>query len=125
MPPLCTTPNLRQCQPHKTIVQIAVMETMADRLRKARALAGYESGSDAARALRINLPTYLGHENGSRGFSRQAARYAGFYKVDLRWLLTGVGSPKGRSMEAEISALPPEKQAQLLDFIEFLKKTGS
>jgi len=63
----------------------------ASRLKEARKRAGYESPSDAARAMGAELPTYLGHENGSRGLSRAATRYADFYKVRLDWLLTGRG----------------------------------
>jgi phage repressor protein C with HTH and peptisase S24 domain len=64
----------------------------AARLRQARKEAGYESPSDAARALGAELPTYLGHENGSRGLSRTAMRYADFFHVRLDWLLTGRGA---------------------------------
>jgi phage repressor protein C with HTH and peptisase S24 domain len=39
----------------------------------------------------IEEPTYLGHENGSRGLSRAAARYARFFRVSLDWLIDGRG----------------------------------
>lgn len=73
--------------------------TKAARLRKAREAAGYESASDAARAIGIPAPTYIGHENGLRGFnSTSAEQYAYKFKVSLAWLLTGRGddleSPK-------------------------------
>ena len=61
------------------------------RLRFAREQAGYASASDAARAIGVEEPTYLGHENGSRGLSRAGARYARFFHVSLDWLIGGRG----------------------------------
>ena len=61
------------------------------RLRLAREQAGFARASDAARAMGIEEPTYLGHENGSRGLSRAAARYARFFGVSLDWLIDGRG----------------------------------
>ena len=84
-------------------------KAMAARLRQARELAGYKTATDAARSLRIAQQTYLSHEAAQNGFARSAARYAGFFRVDLKWLLTGVGTPRGRSIESEIMGLPPEK----------------
>ncbi len=72
----------------------------AARLREARKLAGYDSPSDAARAIGAELPTYLGHENGSRGLSRVATRYADFYDVRIDWLLTGRGPIRETSAKA-------------------------
>jgi phage repressor protein C with HTH and peptisase S24 domain len=62
------------------------------RLRRAREQAGFARASDAARAMGIEEPTYLGHENGSRGLSRAAARYARFFGVSLDWLIDGRGA---------------------------------
>jgi phage repressor protein C with HTH and peptisase S24 domain len=59
------------------------------RLRVAREQAGFSRASDAARAMGIEEPTYLGHENGSRGLSRAAPRYARFFGVSLDWLIDG------------------------------------
>lgn len=44
----------------------------------------------------MNIPegTYLGHENGSRGFKGRAESYAQRFKVNLEWLLTGRGQAK-------------------------------
>ena len=61
------------------------------RLRIAREQAGFSRASDAARAMGIEEPTYLGHENGSRGLSRAAPRYARFFGVSLDWLIDGRG----------------------------------
>src|SRR5690349_6649404 len=65
------------------------------RLRFARERAGFARASDAARAMGIEEPTYLGHENGSRGLSRAAARYARFFGVSLDWLIDGRGMQLG------------------------------
>src|SRR5262249_62064193 len=62
------------------------------RLRVAREQAGFARASDAARAMGIEEPTYLGHENGSRGLSRSAPRYARFFGVSLDWLIDGRGA---------------------------------
>jgi len=69
-------------------------EEMADRLKAARESAKYPTPTDAARAMGIEPPTYLGHENGSRGYRAAAPRYADFFKVNLEWLLTGRGTMK-------------------------------
>lgn len=61
-----------------------------ERLRVARERAGFKSASEAANWLGVEVPTYLAHENGSRGFRATAAeKYAKRFKVDLAWLLTG------------------------------------
>jgi phage repressor protein C with HTH and peptisase S24 domain len=66
---------------------------MHHRLAQARKEAGFASGSAAAKALGVREPTYLGHENGSRGFKRASAElYARRFDVSLEWLLTGRGS---------------------------------
>lgn len=66
------------------------------RLARARELAGYSEATEAARALGVKAPTYLGHENGSRGFKANAERYARFFKVNLEWLWAGRGPMGGR-----------------------------
>ena len=67
-------------------------ETSADRLRRVRALAGYETASDAARAYGWKVSTYLAHENGQNGFKIVAAvKYGRAYHVPPGWLLTGEG----------------------------------
>ena len=73
------------------------------RLRFAREQAGFARASDAARAMGIEEPTYLGHENGSRGLSRAAARYARFFGVSLDWLIDGRGELSLAGGEARFS----------------------
>jgi phage repressor protein C with HTH and peptisase S24 domain len=77
------------------------MKEPHERLQAARAAAGYQEASEAARALGIKEPTYLGHENGSRGFKSRADQYARKYGVSLEWLLTGRGQKERRSERLE------------------------
>lgn len=64
------------------------MATKAERLKKARKDAGYESAQDAADAFGWNPPAYRHHENGTRGFGADAAkRYGRAFKVRAGWLL--------------------------------------
>jgi transcriptional regulator with XRE-family HTH domain len=66
-----------------------------ERLKMARAKAGYVGPAEAARALGVNRITYSQHESGIRGINKSnAARYARFFRVDLVWLLTGKGKPQ-------------------------------
>lgn len=63
-------------------------DEMADRLRKARIAAGYDSASAAVRAYGWNGPAYTHHENGTRGITVEAAkRYARAFRVNPGWLL--------------------------------------
>ena len=98
------------------------MEELKDRLRWARERAGFKSASDAARHLRVSEPTYLGHENGSRGAVRNIQKYARAFRVNPVWLLTGNGEPTGSKIEQIYTHLPPEDQKQLLDYAEFLER---
>jgi phage repressor protein C with HTH and peptisase S24 domain len=90
------------------------LDTPHRRLRFAREQAGFARASDAARAMGIGEPTYLGHENGSRGLSRAAARYARFFHVSLDWLIGGRGEFRLTSGEArfattlQLADAPPE-----------------
>src|SRR5689334_24958978 len=80
-------------------------ESPHQRLRRAREHAGFMRASDAARAMGIEEPTYLGHENGSRGLSRAAPRYARFFGVSLDWLIDGGAEPA--TVTGAPSAEPP------------------
>jgi len=78
------------------------MTEMHERLIWACKEAGYETAREAAEALGIKEPTYMCHENGSRGFKAHAEIYARKFKVNLEWLLTGRGNPrKGRPVTAK------------------------
>lgn len=63
-----------------------------DRLTEARKKAGYGSASDAARAFGWAIPTYTGHENGSRGIRWEAAQaYGKAFRVSPLWIMEGRG----------------------------------
>lgn len=79
------------------------METVADRLKWARKKAGFDTPTEAARAHEWPVSTYLGHENGDRIPSREAAkRYARAFRVRWDWLLEGGGSPTGKPATAPV-----------------------
>ncbi len=67
------------------------MEEPKDRLKRARAAAGFESPTDAANAIReINKNTLISHENGNRPISRKAAeKYGELFGVKAGWILFG------------------------------------
>ena len=103
------------------------MTDPAERLRIARLRAGYETGKDAAEALGFPVSTYLGHENGSRGYpAKKAEIYARKFKVREQWLLYGVGEGPGQTgdQSAEIvniiDRLPPLKKAELIGYLRAL-----
>ena len=103
------------------------MSDPAERLRIARLRAGYETGKEAAEALGFPVSTYLGHENGSRGYpAKKAEIYARKFKVREQWLLYGVGEGPGDrgDQKAEIinilDHLPPLKRAEALGYLRAL-----
>lgn len=102
-------------------MQYAGMQEPHERLAWARRNAGYETATDAAKAMGVYAPTYLGHENGSRGLGRNLQKYSKFFKVSAVWLLTGEGPALFRDMVDPTADLPPEKRAEALRFIEFLR----
>ena len=70
------------------------MDPSCARLKEARIRAGFGDATAAARRFGWTAPTYLAHENGSRGFSvERATEYGRAFKVSASWLLTGEGSP--------------------------------
>jgi phage repressor protein C with HTH and peptisase S24 domain len=97
---------------------LAPLDSPHQRLRHAREQAGFAHASDAARAMSIEEPTYLGHENGSRGLSRAAPRYARFFGVSLDWLIDGRAAlaPDGAAGSAAVTEPPlaaPPRNAEL------------
>jgi phage repressor protein C with HTH and peptisase S24 domain len=74
----------------------------SDRLIKARKHAGFETAAAAAEALDVKEPTYMGHENGSRGFKGRAEQYARRFGVSLEWLLTGRGAMERRPVLSDL-----------------------
>ena len=62
-------------------------KTQATRLKEARILRGFSTGSDAARRYGWPVPTYNSHENGTRGIGRMYREYARKLRVNPAWLL--------------------------------------
>lgn len=76
------------------------MKTPAERLREARIAAGFESAPAAAEAMGVPGPTYMGHENGSRGFQNRIDQYARRFGVEPEWIMWGRGEgPKGATRD--------------------------
>lgn len=85
----------------------ALVRELKQRLKWARKTAGFENASDAAIAVGEKIPTYLGHENGSRGFGRaKAEKYARRFKVSLEWLLTNKGDPRSQGEPTAKGTVP-------------------
>ena len=101
------TKRISPVNPHR-MIRFDILRAMPDpasRLKRAREQAGYRSSTDAAHAMGVPVPSYTHHENGTRGFSRAAERYAKFYRVSLDWLLTGRGEMKGRATQLSLPVL--------------------
>jgi phage repressor protein C with HTH and peptisase S24 domain len=84
--------------------------TQSARLRWARLSAGYPSARGVALQRGWPIATYQTHEDGSRlkkGLSEDDARkYARAFRVDLAWLMTGVGEPRRKpDAEGEVTAI--------------------
>lgn len=104
------------------------MDSTAERLKHARTDAGFETPTDAARAIGVPPPTYLGHENGTTGLRRAAAiRYSKFFGVSIDWLLTGAGETKRKRLVpivsyvgagAEVYPVDDHPKGQGLEMIE-------
>lgn len=121
MSALCITHSDGQCQTHKPAMQCVFVSDFSDRLKKARARR-YETATEAADAMRMSRATYLAHENGSRGGERSGVRYAQFFRVDYRWLLTGAGTMEGKPLDRLLDDLPSDSDRQeALTYIEYLK----
>lgn len=63
----------------------------AKRLEQARIARGFGTAKDAARYFGWTYETYIQHEQGIRGISRAAGKYAKAFRVSEAWLLTGEG----------------------------------
>jgi SOS-response transcriptional repressor LexA len=63
----------------------------AKRLEQARVAKGFSTPKEAARYFGWTYETYIQHEQGTRGISRQSKKYANAFRVSEGWLLTGEG----------------------------------
>lgn len=84
----------------------------AKRLEAARIARGFRFAKEAASYFGWKYETYIQHEQGIRGISRAAGRYAKAFRVSEGWLLTG----EGRGPNS--ATLTPEGQlrAAILNF---------
>lgn len=93
------------CVDHANIIRVDVfgdvksVETMGDRLRRAREAAGFKSGRQAALRYGWTPSTYAAHENGQNDFDEATAKeYGRKFKVAAGWLLTGEGASDKRNI---------------------------
>lgn len=105
---------------HSHFMQNAFMDDFGKRLIQARERKGLEAG-EAAKAMKLPYPTYKAHENGSRGGRKSAEKYARFYGVNLKWLITGQGSMRGDPIAEIVDGLPPDAQNYALSFLMKLR----
>lgn len=84
------------------------MTSEAHRLREAREARGYQTAKSAAEAMGVAIPTYIQHENGTRGIpARRAAQYARFFRVQPEWLLYGrTGNGERPHKPREVRTVP-------------------
>jgi len=103
------------------------METkpeLAQRLTKAREIAGCKDAKAACDRFGWTYHTYIQHERGERGFSAKTAeRYARAYKVRVEWLYLGLGTPDGS--RHEVYALIDQLTEEAKDWLAGLLKTQS
>lgn len=93
-------PMLGKCHLHIPPRYSARMDTPANRLKNARAAAGFGSAREAALAMDIPYETYAQHENGGRGFrADRAAVYARRFRTSPEWLLYGKGDAPAAASE--------------------------
>src|SRR4051812_36003144 len=108
-------------------VMLIPMQTMGDRLRKARIDAGHKSARRAAQRFGWKESTYAAHENGQNEYDPETAeRYGRAFKKPAAWLLTGDGPANrqnvvrvmgrigaGAEISPEEEQVPPEGLAEI------------
>lgn len=84
------------------------LDTPGQRLRWAREhKTNYATATDAAKAFGWPISTYLGHENGDRNPSRDAAKkYGAAYKTPWVWILEGGPLPDRKSARVKSGPIP-------------------
>lgn len=116
-----------QGETHSAAKYLFTMNDPAERLKQARIAAGYESAPAAAAAMGVPDPTYMSHENGSRGFSRSAERYARFFRTTPEWLLFGTtgAARQGRESAVRFEPTTPGAQVDPLELRSFISRQPS
>lgn len=90
-----------------------VKPDQAARLVEARIARGFKSARAAATYFGWPYYTYIQHEQGTRGISKQAEKYAKAFRVSQAWLLTGEG-------EAPFESLTNKSENELLEELKDL-----
>lgn len=102
---------------HYSAEYLCSMDTPNKRLKHARIEAGFETAVEAAAALGIPVSTYIGHENGRRGFpAKRAPIYGRRFRVSPEWLLYGRGQMKTAELgptEVELEAMLESAQLEI------------
>lgn len=89
---------------------MCIMEPF-ERLQKARERAGFGNATDAAKAYGWSIPTYISHENGTRGMRYDVAeKYAKALRTTPEWILRAKG-------KATVEAPPSAKLAPLVGYV--------
>jgi len=84
-----------KCLMHVIILYNPLMNTLSERLKKARLDAGYDTARIAAERMGVSYDTYVQHENGTRGFpAKKAEFYAKAFNISFAWLMTGKGDAR-------------------------------
>lgn len=73
------------------------LDSPAERLKWARARAGFEDAASFARAMKLPPVSYRAYEAGQNGFAKHAPTFAKKLGVTLEWLLEGGDLPEGGS----------------------------
>lgn len=93
----------------------------ARRLVEAREGRGFKTPKEAATYFGWTYETYIQHEQGTRGITRAAKKYAKAFRVSEAWLLTGEGpSPVPRPL-ADMDELLRLAETADQDSIDYAK----
>ncbi len=91
------------------------MSDMSDRLKEARAKAGYASARSAALKFGWPVSTYGAHENGQNDYDAEAAaKYAKAYRVSPAYLLTGENPPLSAEDREDLALLREARDRGIL-----------
>ena len=79
---------------------VLFMSDIADRTRRARIAAGFDTASEAANRLSMKPHAYRHYESGYRTPpTSRLGEIARAFRVDMEWLVSGKGEPEDTSAE--------------------------
>lgn len=94
------------CDTHYAARYLGAVSEIAERLKRARELAGYSKAKDAIEAFGFTAASYYQHEGGQRTPLRDTLeRYSRAYRVNYSWLLTGEGKPRNEKRTVPVVGL--------------------